>query len=110
MSNCPNCERLTAELAVLRESLGLRNADDLLKLYAERDRLAAELVEWKHRDTVSNRIAEQAQEENDRLRAALEGIVALNPDIHSSEGFNEWGEADCFNQAQMIAREALRSA
>lgn len=32
-------ERLTAENARFRESLGLRNAEDLLSLYAERDRL-----------------------------------------------------------------------
>jgi hypothetical protein len=42
-----------------------------------------------------------------RLRGALEKISELDPELHSSEGYNEWGEADCFNQAQTIARAAL---
>jgi hypothetical protein len=41
------------------------------------------------------------------LQAALNKIAALNPETDSSEGCNEWGEADCFNKAQDIARGAL---
>jgi hypothetical protein len=41
------------------------------------------------------------------LIEALKAIAALNPSDDSEEGFNEWGEADCFRQAQTIARAAL---
>lgn len=44
------------------------------------------------------------------VRAALLKIAALNPEDDSEEGFNEWGEADCFNKAQAIAREAVGAA
>lgn len=43
----------------------------------------------------------------DRLMEALRTITTLDPDKDSTEGFNEWGEADCFNKAQTIARAAL---
>ncbi len=49
----------------------------------------------------------EATEEIERLRAALQDIVALDPGLHSAEGDNEWGEADCFGKAQGIAKEAL---
>lgn len=42
-----------------------------------------------------------------RMAAALARIVALDPEKDSPEGRNEWGEADCFNKAQDIAREGL---
>lgn len=51
---------------------------------------------------------EKADAEIVRLKEALERIVSLNPSEDSSEGYNEWGEADCFNQAQKIANEALK--
>ena len=44
------------------------------------------------------------------IRAVLAWIVALDLAIDSEEGHNEWGEADCFNQAQTLAREALGAA
>jgi hypothetical protein len=40
-------------------------------------------------------------------KLALERIVALNPADDSDEGYNEWGEADCFNKSQEIARKVL---
>lgn len=43
----------------------------------------------------------------DAVRAALERIAALHPDTDSSEGMNEWGEAECFSKAQQIADAAL---
>jgi hypothetical protein len=39
---------------------------------------------------------------------ALQKINSLDPSVDSSEGFNEWGEADCFNQAQTIAANILK--
>jgi hypothetical protein len=42
-----------------------------------------------------------------RLREALEKISNLDPENDSDEGFNEWGEAECFYKAQLIARAAL---
>ena len=45
--------------------------------------------------------------EIERLRVVLEHIAELDPAINSTNGFNEWGEADCFIQAQQLARDAL---
>lgn len=42
-----------------------------------------------------------------KLFEALEKIADLDPAEDSDEGFNEWGEADCFNMAQKIAKEIL---
>ena len=41
------------------------------------------------------------------LTDALRRIAALHPETNSDEGYNEWGEADCFRQAQDIARAVL---
>jgi hypothetical protein len=51
--------------------------------------------------------AEGAEAEVEWLTAALEQIAKLDPGKDSTEGCNEWGEADCFTQAQKIARESL---
>ena len=51
--------------------------------------------------------AQQALHEIERLRVVLENIAELDPATNSTDGFNEWGEADCFNQAQQLARDAL---
>jgi len=40
------------------------------------------------------------------LIIALQAIEELNPE-NTSAGYNEWGEADCFKQAQKIAKDAL---
>jgi len=45
--------------------------------------------------------------ERDALIAALRRIAALDSSVDSPEGFNEWGEADCFAKAQEMARIAL---
>jgi hypothetical protein len=44
----------------------------------------------------------------DRRTQALQAIVDLDPSKDSEEGFNEWGEAECFRLAQDIAGAALR--
>lgn len=41
------------------------------------------------------------------LVGALQKIADLDPSVDSLEGYNEWGEADCFSQAKTIARGAL---
>ena len=51
--------------------------------------------------------ASSAEAEVVRLRTALDAIVSLDPGSDSVEGYNEWGEADCFYKAQALAREAL---
>ena len=48
-----------------------------------------------------------AADEIERLRAALERIGAMDPATDSIEGYNEWGESDCFRQAQSTALMAL---
>jgi hypothetical protein len=50
------------------------------------------------------------QSETMKLREALKKISTLDAAKDSAHGWNEWGEADCFRQAQRIAREALLSA
>jgi hypothetical protein len=46
--------------------------------------------------------------ENEALRKALDRIAALDPSVDSDQGWNEWGEADCFDKAQEIAKAALK--
>lgn len=41
------------------------------------------------------------------LRSSLTLIANLDPETDSAQGFNEWGEADCFGKAQEIARKAI---
>lgn len=48
-----------------------------------------------------------SEEDFAKLRNALKRIAALDPEKDSEDGYNEWGEADCFRQAQAIAKEAL---
>lgn len=40
-------------------------------------------------------------------REALEKISNLDPEKDTTEGYNEWGQADCFMKAQDIADKAL---
>jgi len=44
------------------------------------------------------------------LLEALEKIAALNPEEDSDSGYNEWGEAECFNKAQAIATAIIAKA
>ena len=44
------------------------------------------------------------------LLEALQKIADLDPEEDSSEGYNEWGEAECFNIAQKIADAAIKKA
>ena len=46
---------------------------------------------------------------NKILIDALTEIATLDPDLDSSEGWNEWGEADCFHKAKNIASDALKA-
>jgi len=46
------------------------------------------------------------ERERNRYRKALQKICRLDP-AGTEEGYNEWGEAACFNWAQDIAEEAL---
>lgn len=52
-------------------------------------------------------VLQTAAYEIKRMRAALNRISALNPETDSDEGYNEWGQADCFEQAKTIAIAAL---
>lgn len=47
--------------------------------------------------------------EVDRLRSELQFIAEIDP-RDSSNGFNEWGEAECFRVAQERAKNALAPA
>jgi hypothetical protein len=50
---------------------------------------------------------EAAMESGEKFREALLAILRLDPNVNSEEGSNEWGEADCFHQAQRLAADAL---
>ena len=50
--------------------------------------------------------AEAKDVEIERLRVVLRRIAELHPSTDSKDGMNEWGEADCFDQAQQLARDA----
>lgn len=41
------------------------------------------------------------------MRDALIKITELDPEKDSTEGYNEWGEVECFIKAQKLAREVL---
>jgi hypothetical protein len=82
--------------------------------------LLQKVVDWYDKDSsvggLSNLIDEIKEELAkpttptelvEKLKTALEKIATLNPSNDSTEGYNEWGEADCFNQAQAIAWDAL---
>ena len=71
----------------------------------------AELCQWL-RDNSSGiyRPSAEAAAKLDRLFTTLLVIAAMNPEVDSAEGFNEWGEAECFNKAQALARDALGDA
>ena len=62
---------------------------------------------WKEQAELWKAEAEKSLAEIKRLRVVLENIEELDPAINSTNGFNEWGEADCFIQAQQLARDAL---
>jgi len=48
----------------------------------------------------------KVKRERKRYQKALKKIRRLNP-ADSPEGYNEWGEAYCFQRAQDLASEAL---
>jgi len=50
------------------------------------------------------------QSETMILREALKKIAAIDAEKDSEHGWNEWGEADCFQQAKIIARDALAAS
>lgn len=50
-----------------------------------------------------------ARDEVERLRSELQCIAEIDP-RDSSNGFNEWGEAECFRVAQERAKHALAPA
>ena len=43
--------------------------------------------------------------ERDALAVKLKRIADLDPEKDSDAGFNEWGEAHCFELAQAIAKD-----
>lgn len=44
---------------------------------------------------------------NQVMLLALQRIAKIDPAYDSDEGYNEWGEAECFRQTQAIANAAL---
>lgn len=44
------------------------------------------------------------------LRAVLAVIADMHAEKDSAEGFNEWGEADCFHQARDLAKAAMEKS
>lgn len=56
------------------------------------------------------RRADAAERRAGELEAVLRRISTMNAADDSDYGFNEWGEADCFNQVRVLAAEALTGA
>ena len=86
-------------------NLPCRDDDALNAEYSDR-RIA---YKHGHRDArhAAAELALKADAQVEALHAALTAIAALDPDKDSDEGLNEWGEADCFDMAQALARNAL---
>lgn len=76
------------------------------------DNVGYKTVEREVAQVAFNQLQEQVAEETRRERncykKALKKIRLLNP-ADTEEGYNEWGEALCFNRAQEIANEALET-
>lgn len=73
-------------------------------------RVGNQLVDYEPAKTVfellRGQILGKVKRERNRYRKALKKIRRMNP-ADSPEGYNEWGEAYCFQRAQDIAGEAL---
>jgi len=57
-------------------------------------------------ELLQGQILGKVTRERNRYRKALKKIRRMNP-ADSPEGYNEWGEAYCFQRAQDLAGEAL---
>ena len=76
-------------------------------------KVGSQLVEREVAQAVFELLQEQVlgevKRERNRYQKALKKIRRLNP-ADSPEGYNEWGEAYCFQRARDIAGEALVSS
>lgn len=57
-------------------------------------------------ELLQGQILGKVKRERNRYQKALKKIRRLNP-ADSPEGYNEWGEAYCFQRAKDLASEAL---
>ena len=57
-------------------------------------------------ELLQEQVLGKVKRERNRYRKALKKIRRLNP-ADSPEGYNEWGDAYCYQRAQGIAGEAL---
>lgn len=90
-------------------------------MFTDHEQVVAEL---SREIGLSEMISDRLQCEIDSLRSALaaksaevEGfreVLAVIADMHaekdSNEGYNEWGEADCFHQARDLAKAAMEKS
>jgi hypothetical protein len=76
------------------------------ELARERELFAIAAADMRRKDA----LIEEAEAERDALRKGLEEIAQLDPALDSDDGHNEWGEAECFDKAQFIARQSLDAA
>ena len=60
-------------------------------------------------ELLQNRILREVKRKRNRYRKALRKILQLRPE-DTQEGYNEWGEAYCFQCARNIAKDALEKA
>lgn len=60
-------------------------------------------------ELLQKRILGEVKRERNRYRKALGDILQLSPE-DTQEGYNEWGEAYCFQRARDIAKGALKKA
>ena len=74
-------------------------------LKAEVSRMEAELASATAGWQASLKHSIELLNERDALAAKLQRIADLDPEKDSDDGFNEWGQAYCFDLAQTIAKE-----
>ena len=78
----------------MMRALAQSRGEEIVRLTAESDE--------RLKDAVAREM------EIERLRAALRTISELHPDKDSDEGYNEWGEAECFGKAKELSNAAMK--
>lgn len=103
-------EGMPGDVLLHRES-GANGRADEARLEGYRNVRVLPLYSGLYIADLEHRVAEIARltDEVERLRSELQFIAEIDP-RDSSNGFNEWGEAECFRVAQERAKHTLAPA
>lgn len=77
------------------------------KLNKDRDLWKSKYNNLLEGKTQSCSMCEMYTRKAQKLAEALRKIEKLDPEVDTDQGFNEWGQAECFEKSQHIAKEAL---